>query len=105
MELDAAANRLERLELYRQADALRDQAQHLRLDARGLSGTESSEGKSGAFRPWEWNNAPQTAPTVAPTPTPTPSQPSTTTPTPAPATPDNPPKTPVPSLQPVPQPD
>lgn len=33
-ELDATANRLERLELFRQADALRAQAQRLRLDAR-----------------------------------------------------------------------
>jgi len=35
-QLETAANRLERLELYRQADALREQAQRLRLDARGM---------------------------------------------------------------------
>jgi hypothetical protein len=35
-QLDMTANRLEGLELYRQADALREQAQRLRLDARGM---------------------------------------------------------------------
>jgi hypothetical protein len=37
-QLDDIANRLERLELYRQADSLREQAQRLRLDARRLAG-------------------------------------------------------------------
>jgi hypothetical protein len=35
-QLDVTANRLEGLELYRQADGLREQAQRLRLDARGM---------------------------------------------------------------------
>ena len=62
-QLDATANRLEQLDLYRQADGLRHQAQQLRIDARGFGGD------------------PQTTPT--PTPTsweqwPTPSAPSVT---------------------------
>jgi len=35
-QLDTAANRLENLDLYRQADRLREQAQRLRLDARDM---------------------------------------------------------------------
>jgi hypothetical protein len=43
-QLDMAANRLERLELYGLADRLRDQAQQLRLDARGMiTGEERGE--------------------------------------------------------------
>jgi hypothetical protein len=41
-KLDAMANALERLELYSQADALRSQAQRLRLDARELTGERPS---------------------------------------------------------------
>jgi hypothetical protein len=37
-QLDDIANRLERMELYQRADALREQAQRLRLDARGMVG-------------------------------------------------------------------
>jgi hypothetical protein len=37
-QLDVAANKLEQLDLYGQADALRAQAQRLRLDARGMNG-------------------------------------------------------------------
>jgi hypothetical protein len=37
-QLDETSNRLERLELYSQADGLRAQAQRLRLDARRMSG-------------------------------------------------------------------
>lgn len=36
-KLDEIANRLEQLELYAQADAIREQAQRLRLDARGAT--------------------------------------------------------------------
>ena len=36
-QLDMTANRLEHLELYPQADALRQQAQRLRIDARGIT--------------------------------------------------------------------
>jgi hypothetical protein len=38
-----SANRLEALELYRQADALRAEAQRLRLDARGMSNPSKPE--------------------------------------------------------------
>jgi hypothetical protein len=41
-QLDTTANRLERLELYRQADALREQAHRLRLDARGMMGAAAA---------------------------------------------------------------
>ncbi len=41
-KLDEMANLLEPLELYSQADALRDQAQRLRLDARELAGASST---------------------------------------------------------------
>jgi hypothetical protein len=37
-QLDDIANRLERMELYARADALREEAQRLRLDARGMVG-------------------------------------------------------------------
>lgn len=37
-QLDVTANRLEQLELFTQADGLRQQAQQLRVDARGMSG-------------------------------------------------------------------
>lgn len=40
-ELDAVADRLEQAELYRQADAVRAQAQRLRVDARGLQSPQS----------------------------------------------------------------
>ena len=40
--LDQMANLLEPLELYSQADALREQAQRLRLDARELTGARST---------------------------------------------------------------
>ena len=40
--LDVTANRLEQLELFTQADDLRQQAQRLRVDARGMSGVQSA---------------------------------------------------------------
>lgn len=42
-QLDGSANRLESLELYAQADALRQLAQQLRIDARTSSGTLQGE--------------------------------------------------------------
>jgi hypothetical protein len=48
--LDATANRLEEAELFEQADAVRDQAQQLRLDARRL--IEQTESFDGAAPPW-----------------------------------------------------
>lgn len=45
-ELEASANRLEQLELYRNADALRALAQELRLDARKLVNRRSSGDES-----------------------------------------------------------
>lgn len=41
-ELDDSANRLESLDLYQQADALRDAAQRLRVDARRMAGGPGS---------------------------------------------------------------
>jgi len=41
-QLDDIANRLERMELYARADALREQAQRLRLDAREMAGAVST---------------------------------------------------------------
>lgn len=42
-QLDLTANRLEQLELYAQADALRQQAQRLRIDARLLLGAATDQ--------------------------------------------------------------
>jgi hypothetical protein len=55
-QLDDIANRLERMELYSRADALREQAQRLRLDARGMvAGATSTPGPTpqwdGGIRP------------------------------------------------------
>ena len=44
-QLDMSANRLERFDLYEQADGLRAQAQRLRLEARRLSGGERQESR------------------------------------------------------------
>jgi hypothetical protein len=49
-QLDMSANRLEALELYRQADALRAEAQRLRLDARGMLNPSKPEPQP-AFAP------------------------------------------------------
>jgi hypothetical protein len=100
MELDSAANRLERLELYRQADALREQAQRLRLDARDMSGKKHAESRAAALRPSDWNDTRPAAPMIVPTPAPTQS----TSPEPGPDNPDNRQKT-VPSLRPEPHPE
>jgi hypothetical protein len=53
-QLDASANKLERLELYRQADALRQQARQLRLDARSMVGPEKQPTPQPMLRPTEW---------------------------------------------------
>ena len=63
-ELDESANRLERFELYRQADALRAQAQRLREDARKLlqphhNGVESSVAPAWDPQPASPQPAPQ----------------------------------------------
>jgi hypothetical protein len=49
-QLEVAANRLERLELYGLADRLREQAQQLRLDARGMITGEERIGAPAAIR-------------------------------------------------------
>ena len=49
-QLDTAANRLERLELYGLADRLREQAQQLRLDARGMITGEERGSEPAAVR-------------------------------------------------------
>lgn len=79
-QLDAAANRLETLDLYRQADALRAQAQRLRLDARGmlrgeptLSDTPPSQRDArplddSSVTPRNWQSEPREPPAVAPLP-------------------------------------
>jgi hypothetical protein len=103
-ELDGAANRLEGLELYQQADSLRDQAQQLRLDARRMSGANQRDTASARRPSAPWASPSSAAPAVAPTPAPT------LAPVPEPATPiipqngDNPQKTPRPAL-PTPQPE
>ena len=50
-QLDTAANRLERLELYGLADRLREQAQQLRLDARGMITGEDHRSEPAVLRP------------------------------------------------------
>lgn len=50
--LDVTANRLEQLELFRQADDLRQQAQRLRVDARGMSGVQPTQTRGP--RPAAW---------------------------------------------------
>jgi hypothetical protein len=98
VELDAAANRLEGLELYQQADSLRDQAQQLRLDARHMSGGNPREAASALRPPSAWASPQPAAPSVTPTPAPT------LAPAPEPGVPiipqneDDPQKTPNPSL-------
>jgi hypothetical protein len=104
VELDGAANRLEGLELYQQADSLRDQAQQLRLDARRMSGSNPRDGAS-ALRPSApWTSPQPAAPASPPTPAPTLAPaPDLATPL-TPSNPENPQKTPRPSL-PAPQPE
>ena len=50
-QLEVAANRLEDLEMYRQADALRTMAQRLRVDARSLLGGGATTWSDGAVLP------------------------------------------------------
>ena len=52
--LDTTANRLEQLELYSQADGLRQQAQQLRIDARGMTGATPAAGASTQSTPAVW---------------------------------------------------
>ncbi len=67
-QLDTTANRLERLELYTQADALREQAQRLRLDARGTIGGATAPTPTRVL-PWEEGVWPSSAdPRLAPQP-------------------------------------
>jgi hypothetical protein len=62
-QLDATANRLEQLELYAQADALRQQAQRLRVDARRMSGGHPNPRPALAPTPAQWLEPyPATAP-------------------------------------------
>lgn len=53
-QLDTTANRLEQLELFAQADGLRQQAQHLRLDARRMSGPVAPMEPSLQPTPAQW---------------------------------------------------
>ena len=53
-QLDVTANRLEQLELFAQADGLRQQAQHLRLDARRMSGPVAPMEPSLQPMPAQW---------------------------------------------------
>jgi hypothetical protein len=52
--LDVVANRLEQLELFTQADDLRQQAQRLRVDARGMSGVQPAPALTPGPRPAAW---------------------------------------------------
>jgi len=95
-QLDVTANRLEQLDLFTQADDLRQQAQRLRVDARGMSGVQAMH-------------------TPTPTPGPRPAawgephlnlQPLWNETTPARGNEPVPPRTPpAPELEPVPQPE
>jgi hypothetical protein len=82
-QLDVTANRLEQLELYDSADALREQAQRLRVDARGmvegpqaarpLGFTPEAEGQGSGTRPLRLRSFREerrepTAPRLEPTP-------------------------------------
>jgi hypothetical protein len=62
-QLDMAANRLERLELYGLADRLREQAQQLRLDARGMITNEEHRAEPTVVRPLQ--PMPESAPVEA----------------------------------------
>ena len=53
-QLDVTANRLEQLELFTQADDLRQQAQRLRIDARGMSGVQPAPAPTPGPRPAAW---------------------------------------------------
>lgn len=53
-ELDVTANRLEQLELFMQADSLRQQAQRLRLDARQMSSPVAPAEPSQQPTPAQW---------------------------------------------------
>jgi hypothetical protein len=50
-DLDAAANRLEHLELYQQSDALRELAQRMRVDARQLTTNVETAAQPGSLAP------------------------------------------------------
>lgn len=77
VQLDASANRLESLELYGQADAMRNLAQRLRLQARTMLGAPRGPGEDPRIQ------APSLAPRVPPSST-QPAQPvPTLEPTPA----------------------
>jgi hypothetical protein len=116
-ELDKTANRLEHLDLYRHADALRTLAQRLRMEARTMTGqsqpaawptpTRSAEGPS----TWQ-RDAPDPDPRLAPSdsraPTPAHAPAPTDRPTPAavpmPASTPTPAEAPSASIVPTPQP-
>ncbi|BBO32181.1 hypothetical protein [Lacipirellula parvula] len=68
-QLDATANRLEQLDLYRQADGLRHQAQQLRIDARGFGGDPQTTPTPSTPTPSSWEQWP-TSPAPAPVPQP-----------------------------------
>jgi hypothetical protein len=93
-QLDAAANRLEQLELFTQADDLRWQAQRLRVDAREMSGVQPMHAPAPGPRPAAWGESHlNLQPLLDETP-------------PAPGNKLAPPRTPpTPELEPVPQPE
>lgn len=100
-KLDEIANRLEQLELYPQADALRQQAQRLRLDARGPAALAIPAEAAPRPTPAQWfdSGAPTLPEAGSPAPRLRPSRhPPELRPTPsAPIAP--------PALEPVPQPE
>ena len=78
-QLDMAANRLEGLELYNQADALREQAQRLRVDARSMIGDGRGPAAMSDLRPARALAEPRLAPSLVPTPAPENEPPAATT--------------------------
>jgi len=70
-KLDEIANRLEQLELYAQADAIREQAQRLRLDARSPMRSATSAEPTPRPTPAQWFvPGPATPPALEPVPQP-----------------------------------
>lgn len=68
-QLDATANRLEQLDLYRQADGLRHQAQQLRIDARGFGGDPQTTPTPSTPTPTSWEQGPMpSSPSLTPQP-------------------------------------
>ncbi|HYO26557.1 MAG TPA: hypothetical protein VEQ85_16570, partial [Lacipirellulaceae bacterium] len=58
-QMEVAANRLEELELYRHADALRQQAQRMRVDARRIGAAASPRGSADQGPGADWQDPPE----------------------------------------------